>query len=181
MLRAAQRLEAQLGVSVAPKAPDRRAPVAGQPQASPWGPRPAPPSWNLDAAIASLSETWADAQLAQVRGGGSHLSIAPFFITHLLHLLHQQCDDESDTSCCARIRPCHTSAVESLNGEANFCRLLHSSRASVCSAPAACWCSARSCFACKDDTLALTHCGMFPVTADPCMGGAPDGAGGLAP
>ena len=69
VLRAAQRLEAQLGVPIAPKAPERRArPNTGEPAAAnPWGPRPAPPSWGLEAAIAALSETWVDSQLAQVR------------------------------------------------------------------------------------------------------------------
>lgn len=69
VLRAAQRLEAQLGVPIAPKAPDRRArPGIAEPAAAnPWGPRPAPKSWGLEAAIAALSETWVDSQLAQVR------------------------------------------------------------------------------------------------------------------
>jgi hypothetical protein len=68
VLRAAQRLEAQLGVPIAPKAPDRRArPSTAEPAAAnPWGPRPAPKSWGLEAAIAALSETWVDSQLAQV-------------------------------------------------------------------------------------------------------------------
>jgi hypothetical protein len=68
VLRAAQRLEAQLGVPIAPKAPDRRArPGIAEPAATnPWGPRPAPKSWGLEAAIAALSETWVDSQLAQV-------------------------------------------------------------------------------------------------------------------
>lgn len=66
VLRAAQRLEAQFGVSVAPKQPVKRAAVA-PPEVNPWGPRPAPPSWELDPAIARLSETWADSQLAAVR------------------------------------------------------------------------------------------------------------------
>lgn len=65
VLRAAQRLEAQFGVSVAPKQSVKRAVVVA-PEASPWGPRPAPPSWELDEAISRLSETWADNQLAAV-------------------------------------------------------------------------------------------------------------------
>jgi len=69
VLRAAQRLEAQLGVPVAPKVPQRQQRSAPPGETNPWGPRPAPPSWGLDAAVASLSETWADGQLAQVHFG----------------------------------------------------------------------------------------------------------------
>lgn len=69
VLRASQRLEAQLGVPVAPKVPQRQQRSAPPGETNPWGPRPAPPSWGLDAAIASLSETWADGQLAQVHSG----------------------------------------------------------------------------------------------------------------
>lgn len=71
VIRAAQQLEAQLGVSVDPKhfipssRPSASAGMVSDAPRTPWGPRPAPPSWELDAAVNRLSETWADSQLAQ--------------------------------------------------------------------------------------------------------------------